>query len=185
MLSAPINHELAKSEGLSEEQLFLLGKENTRILFPTTIRPMHTVIDELLGRKESKGGELFEFESDEEFQMYVVSNRSRFFGATAVLYEDGMQMLADRLDDNLYLIPSSIHEWIAVPENFTNLERLSEIVHEVNFSWVDEDERLSNEVYHYDKRTRQFTIATDVQNKSLSDHVAEEKTVYQAEPPCR
>ena len=185
MLSAPINHELAKSEGLSEEQLFLLGKENTRILFPTTIRPMSAVIEELMGRKESKGGELFEFEPDEEFPMYVVSNRRRFFGATAVLYEDGMQMLADRLDDNLYLMPSSIHEWIAVPESYTNLEHLSEIVHLVNFSKVEEDERLSNEVYHYDKRTRQFTIATDVPDKRLGNHVAGERSVYQAEPPCR
>ena len=185
MLSAPINHELAKSEGLSEEELFQLAKENTRRLFPTYIRPMHAVIDELMGGMATKGTELFEFEPDEEFPMYVVSNSKRFFGATAVLYEDGMQMLADRLDDNLYLLPSSIHEWIVVPENFTNLEHLSEIVHEVNFSEVDEEERLSNEVYHYDKRTRQFTIATDVQNKSLSDHVAEEKTVYQAEPPRR
>ena len=185
MISAPINHELAQSQGLSEEELFRLAKENTRRLFPTYIRPMNAVIDELMGGMAAKGTELFEFEPDEEFPMYVVSNSKRCFGATAVLYEDGMQMLADRLDDNLYLIPSSIHEWIVVPESFTNLENLSEIVHEVNFSEVDEEERLSNEVYHYDKRTRQFTIATDVQNKSLSDHVAEEKTVYQAEPPRR
>lgn len=185
MLSAPINHELAASKGLSEEELFQLAKENTRRLFPTTIRPMSAVIDELMGGKEKKDGELFEFAPDEEFPMYVVSNSNRCFGATAVLYEDGMQMLADRLDDNLYLIPSSIHEWIVVPENFTNLENLSEIVHEVNFSQVDVEERLSNEVYHYDKRTRQFTIATDVPDKRLGDHVAEERPVYQAALLCR
>ena len=185
MMSAPINHELAASKGLSEEELFQLAKENTRRLFPTTIKPMSAVIDELMGGKEKTNGEAFEFAPDEEFQMYVVSNSNRYFGATAVLYEDGMQMLADRLDDNLYLIPSSIHEWIAVPESFSNLEHLSEIVHEVNFSQVDEEERLSNEVYHYDKRTRQFTIATDVPDKRLGNHVAEERSVYQAEPPCR
>ncbi len=185
LLSAPINHELAEAKGLSEEELFQLAKANTRRLFPTTIRPMNAVIDELMGRKAQKESELFEFSPDEEFPMYVVSNSNRCFGATAVLYEDGMQMLADRLDDNLYLIPSSIHEWIVVPENFTNLEHLSEIVHEVNFSQVDVEERLSNEVYHYDKRTRQFTIATDVPDKKLNDHVAEDKLVYQAETPRR
>ncbi len=185
MLSAPINHELAKAKELSEEMLFQLAKENTRRLFPTTIKPMSVVIDELMGRQEQSEGELVEFLPDDEFPMYVVTNSKRIFGASAVLYEDGMQMLADRLDDNLYLIPSSIHEWIAVPQNFATLDYLSEIVHEVNFSQVDLEERLSNEVYHYDKRTRQFTIATDVPNKKLNDHVAEDKSVYQAEPPRR
>ena len=149
LLTAPINHDLAKVKELSEEELYRLAKENTRRLFPTTIRPMQTVIEELMGGKATKGSELYEFEPDEEYPMYVVSNRSGCFGATAVLNEDGMQMLADRLNDNLYLLPSSIHEWIIVPENFTTLEYLSQCVNEVNFSQVELDERLSNnnEIY--------------------------------------
>ena len=185
ILSAPVDSRLAEAQGFSEEELYQLAKQNTKRLFPTIIKPMRVMISELFGGREESEGEQFEFLPDDDFPMYVVSNTKKFYGASAVLYEDGIQMLADRLDDNLYLLPSSVNEWIIVPENFANLEQISEIVREVNFSQVELEERLSNEVYHYDKRTRQFTIATDVPDKALTGYVAEEKAVYQADPPRR
>ena len=48
------------------------------------------------------------------------------------------------------------------------------MVNEVNTEQVALDERLSNEVYHYDKDLRKVTLATDTPNKRLDGIVAEQ-----------
>ena len=45
---------------------------------------------------------------------------------------------------------------------------------------VSLDERLSNQVYHYDKDLRKLTLATDTPNKRLDGIVAEPPLVYDA-----
>ena len=44
------------------------------------------------------------------------------------------------------------------------------MVEEINGTQVDVGERLSNQVYHYDRTTRKLSMATDTPNKSLSDY---------------
>ncbi len=50
---------------------------------------------------------------------------------------------------------------------------LAQMVVEVNMQEVSLDERLSNQVYHYDKDLRKLTLATDTPNKRLDGIVAE------------
>ena len=54
------------------------------------------------------------------------------------------------------------------------------MVVQVNMEAVDLDERLSNQVYHYDKELRKVTLATDTPNKRLDGIVAEAPMVYEA-----
>ena len=67
-------------------------------------------------------------------------------------------------------MPSSIHESIAVPTNFKTPLELADMVEEINQMEVEIGERLSNQVYHYDKITRKVTMATDTPNKRLDNH---------------
>ena len=46
---------------------------------------------------------------------------------------------------------------------------LAEMVYEINMEQVDIDDRLSNQVYCYDKDLRTLRLATDTVNKSLDD----------------
>ena len=50
---------------------------------------------------------------------------------------------------------------------------------------VSLDERLSNQVYHYDKDLRKLTLATDTPNKRLDGIVAEPPLVYDAKEKSR
>ena len=50
---------------------------------------------------------------------------------------------------------------------------------------VDLDERLSNQVYHYDKDLRKLTLATDTPNKRLDGIVAEPPLVYDSKEKSR
>ena len=54
------------------------------------------------------------------------------------------------------------------------------MVAEINMGQVALDERLSNQVYHYDKDLRKVTLATDTPNKRLDGIVAEAPMVYEA-----
>ena len=66
-------------------------------------------------------------------------------------------------------MPSSIHEVIAVSADFGSPDELAEMVYEINMEQVDIDDRLSNQVYCYDKDLRTLRLATDTINKSLDD----------------
>lgn len=55
-----------------------------------------------------------------EQQMYVISNNKGINGAVSMLYEDGLHELAEKLGSDLYIMPSSIHEVIAVSTDLGN-----------------------------------------------------------------
>lgn len=66
-------------------------------------------------------------------------------------------------------MPSSIHEVIAVSADFGSPDELAEMVYEINMDQVDINDRLSNQVYCYDKDLRTLRLATYTINKSLDD----------------
>ena len=66
-------------------------------------------------------------------------------------------------------MPLSIHEVIAVSTDFGSPDELAEMVYEINMDQVDINDRLSNQVYCYDKDLRTLRLATDTINKSLDD----------------
>ena len=56
-----------------------------------------------------------------------------------------------------------------MPADFDSPEELAEMVYEINMEQVDINDRLSNQVYHYDRDLRTLRLATDTINKSLDD----------------
>ncbi len=87
--------------------------------------------------------------------MYVVSNKERFRGAICA---ENVEKLAEYLGDDLYILPSSIHEMIAVPKHMGDVtaERLLSMVVEVNATQVEADERLIDAVYEYSREDKNF-----------------------------
>jgi hypothetical protein len=62
---------------------------------------------------------------------------------------------------------------------------LAQMVAEINMDQVALDERLSNQVYHYDKDLRKISLATNTPNKRLDGIVAEPKLIYNREEQSR
>jgi hypothetical protein len=52
-----------------------------------------------------------------EETMYVLSNSRSMFGAACMLYPDVLKNFADRKQSSLYILPSSIHEVILMPDD--------------------------------------------------------------------
>ena len=49
--------------------------------------------------------------------LYVLTNKSRINGAAGIMYEGVLKKLADKLESDMYILPSSIHEVIILPKS--------------------------------------------------------------------
>lgn len=179
--STVINNNLAKSLGMEEEQLFKAAAENTRRILPPVVQSMNDVIRDMFvadGMPKELADQMIG-EQVPERTMWVISNESKIDGAASMLYEDKLHNLAESVGTDLYILPSSVHEVIAVSVEMGEPEELARMVAEINMDQVDLSERLSNQVYHYDKDLRKITLATDTPNKRLDGVVAEQGLVYE------
>lgn len=81
----------------------------------------------------------------------IISTDDQRFGAAALLNEDIMKALCDRIGGDLVIIPSSIHECLILgDENMPRQElELNSMVQEVNDSVVATEDLLSDHVYHF------------------------------------
>jgi hypothetical protein len=83
----------------------------------------------------------------------VLTNKIRNFGAAVILYNGCLEMIAEFLQDNYYILPSSVHEVIIVAEAESPWGGvgLSEMVAEINRTQVDAEDILSDYAYYYDR----------------------------------
>lgn len=172
MLSAPVTHAYADMLGLNEEELYQLAFENTRYIMKPTVYTMEQVIEgleEALGMK----GEIMGEATMERPPLYVITNSKRTWGAASVLYKGKLLSLAEQLDSDLYLIPSSTHEMMITPAKQEMLEVVESTLYEANHNVVDIGERLSNEIYLYDRKSNSITQVTDSPHKMLNDELIE------------
>ena len=76
-----------------------------------------------------------------------------------MLYEGYFDRLAQEAGSDLYILPSSIHEVLAVEADGLNPEELKAMVKMINDTEVPEDEVLSETVYRYRRGTHQLEAA--------------------------
>ncbi len=110
--SAMVHHGLAERLGMGEEDLFRAAVENTKRLFPPTVRSMNEVMKEIFlndGMPEEMVSLVIEDIAPENM-LYVISNEDKVNGAVSMLYEEELHKLSEQLGSDLYIMPSSIHE---------------------------------------------------------------------------
>lgn len=138
--------------GVSKEELYKQAAKNTCRLLPDDFCTMSAVMEELMGTAPKQ--EVVEDERGAQDDMYVLSNRLRSYGASVILYDGRLCSIGMYLKSNYYVLPSSVHEVIIVPEKAAvQKEELSVMVAEINRTQVDEEEILSDNAYYYDRET--------------------------------
>lgn len=91
--------------------------------------------------------------SDDMLPIFVLSNDHAMQGASLITLPDLLDQIGDIVQDDFYILPSSLHEVIIVPQNTQmSLDELSEMVHSINESQVAAEELLSDKVQHYDTK---------------------------------
>lgn len=92
--------------------------------------------------------------SDDMLPVFVLSNDQAMQGASLITLPDLLDQIGDILQGDFYILPSSLHEVIIVPQNTQmTLDELSEMVHSVNESQVAAEDLLSDKVQHYDTKS--------------------------------
>lgn len=86
----------------------------------------------------------------EEIPLHILSNLYQNHGATSLLYPGLLKRIATKLDSDLILIPSSIHEFLILPiDSPDDLVHCDEMVRSVNETQVADDEILADHAYYY------------------------------------
>lgn len=85
--------------------------------------------------------------------LYIVSNPHGIYGATVLLYEGVQEKIRKVLEEDYYVIPSSVHEVLVIRESdVTNFEMLKNTILEVNSTQVGAEDILSNLLYKYENQ---------------------------------
>ncbi|MCD8111079.1 MAG: DUF5688 family protein [Clostridiales bacterium] len=122
-----------------------------------TCRDMSAVMRDMFGTG-IPGGMEDALQNDRAEQiMYILSNESYQEGAAAITSQKALDQAYLQLGEDFYILPSSRHEVILVPESkVSDADFLKSMVQEVNSTVVSREDRLSDNVYHYDGLTKQF-----------------------------
>lgn len=118
-----------------EEELYRLAFENTKRLLPPVIEKI-----------------------EENFN--VITNSKFTHGATAMIYDEYLAQVAENMKSDLYILPSSIHEVIAIPVLLRDVKSLTEMVKDANQTVIDKRDMLSNNVYIYEYTEKKLRVAT-------------------------
>lgn len=95
-------------------------------------------------------------------QFYLVSNRRGKLGAICMCYPGVLESLSQRFEASLYVIPSSIHECMVIPDyDVFPEECLSDMVRDVNEKTVKLQEILSDHVYYYHRESGELTLCEE------------------------
>lgn len=154
-MTALIHNDHMTSWQVSVEKLFLTARLNTPKLLPAVIKNMSEVMREIAKENLSEDYrddflDQLLLEENDQTHLYVLSNRSSLNGACCILYDDVLQNFAQRMDTDLIVLPSSIHEVLLIPYgDELDYKDLSDMVTNINQSEVPREDQLSNQVYHY------------------------------------
>ncbi len=151
---------------LSGIDLYETALANSRRAMPAIISSVKDVFMSFMDRTYPDNTAAMP-ELDEEFlcsNMWVITNQMGVNGAAAILYAD-LKELSEKQDADLCLLPSSIHEWIAVADDGDprTLLVLENMVREINKEIVSLSDRLSDRVYRYCRKTGKIEIASKMQ----------------------
>lgn len=149
-----ITNDLMDRMGVTREQLHADAMENAPIIRPATMRSMAEVMSEMMGLP----AEMLQGDPSVP-QMYVVSNTATLNGAASAFYPEFMDNAAKELGGNFFILPSSVHEMLFLPDdgNMRSAE-LKEMVTSINADVVAPADRLTDSVYHYDAAERVFEL---------------------------
>lgn len=159
--------------GVTEDELLEIAMDNTKAKYPGKHYSMEDMLRSIVEKDVRKDlyNQIEEVQAHEEewitftvsqimkgllgdkkrSPMYVMTNENKVWGAISMLWQESLQKLADELESDLLILPSSVHEIILLPveeEQYSN-EYLQDMVRDINRDHVEPEEVLSDHIYRY------------------------------------
>lgn len=109
--------------------------------------------------RDKLSGVLGEDNTDFDDDTFIIGDEA-IFGSTCIYTKSGIKELAKKLNKNILILPSSIHELILVPYDYDDIRQvgLKKMVCDINNQYVSDDEFLSNNIYLYSLEKDEITI---------------------------
>ena len=162
-----IKNEYLEAWGKTTNEIHDLAEKNTPKIFPATINSMSEIMKQLYeydGLPKEVADLMLEGLSVEP-QMYIISNDLKTNGAATMFYDNVLSSLSEKVGTDLYVFPSSIHEVIAISTDSGVPEEFADMVKEINNDAVAPKEQLSDNVYKFDAKTKELSIAAEPQQR--------------------
>lgn len=134
------------------DDLYEVAKENSPTVLPPCLDNLHDIFEHITNESLS---------FLEEMNICILTNRLKIHGATCMVYPGLLKEIADIYEDDVVILPSSIHELLvfpkgSLPEDYT-LEYLNAMVQDINETQLSDSETLSDHVYCYQRDTNEIT----------------------------
>lgn len=97
-------------------------------------------------------------------------------GAAAIIDPNNMDLARSYMQDDFYILPSSVHEVLLVKQNQMSVEELEDMVKTVNASAVALQDRLSDHVYKYDFARHEIYRADQEQQRQAELNAEQART---------
>lgn len=170
MASTLVTNQMLDTFGITAEQLHADAMANAPEKFPAKVRSMQEVLAELMGIEP----EMF---PDEPAGMFVATCNDGVNGAGCIFYPEFMDQAAEKLQGDFFILPSSVHECILLPDNGEmSSHELEAMVQEINATEVQPQDRLSDSVYHYDSKDRVFEKADKFEDRMQAKQKEKEQS---------
>lgn len=171
-----VTNQIIESMGVTPEQLHADALENAPHIKPAEIRGMSEVMAELVGPEQAEMMGIVPMDPKDE-QMFVATVPDKVHGAGVLAYQDFMDQAAERVGGDFFILPSSIHEVLIVPDNGQmDLKTLEDMVKDVNATQVAPADKLTDSVYHYDSKAKIFELGEKfVERQNQREEAAEKE----------
>ncbi len=159
---AIITDDLAEMWGVDRDEL------NARAMDNIAQRPplFKNIEDVLFHGMDNPGYEIEDIEPENyTVPFFILTNQQKTKGAVMAVSPKTMDRITAKFGD-VYVIPSSVDETLIVPKSMVDdLDRLVDMVREVNATEVAPQDRLSDKIYEYDSETHSLKIASSGQEQ--------------------
>lgn len=151
-MSILIRNEYMNAWNVDTEELYRTASINTPLLRKYDLKSMGQVLCEL--------ADMMDFgDPCDIVPIYVLRNESKVLGAACILYPGLLRDFAAACRSDLFIIPSSIHETLILPDaNPAESRQIKEMIREINRAEVAAEEVLSDNLYIYEQSTDELRM---------------------------
>ena len=136
--------------GITEKELWEQAWKNT----VEKLKPFWRRLGDILSEDDRfDGGEPENLSS-----LYLLTNVKKCLGAVCIRYPGMAENIGEKLKNDYYVLPSSIHECLILPAEGYSSSRLRNMVREINETRLPPQEVLSDQIYYYDRNLRELQI---------------------------
>ena len=136
-----VTRDMIRAWDTTFDEVIQIAKANT-FNETHTFKSMKEVIAEIMGIPVE------EMDDGNEVLMYVLANISQTNGAIKICDTNAMMEIANKLNADLIVLPSSIHEVIIIPKDDSmDIDYISSMINQINRDSVNEQDVLSDHAY--------------------------------------